>query len=96
MVQITGILTDPLGNPMAGAVIRITPQDNGDTLQCLSGSVTTGADGSYDFTLKEDLLFIEVCFNRKKWTRTGKVNTTGATGPIDLETLFELYEVADV
>lgn len=93
MVQITGILTDPLGNPMSGALIRVTPQDNGDTLQCLSGSITTGVDGSYDFNLKEDLLFIEVCFNRKKWTRTGKVNTTGATGSIDLETLFELYEV---
>lgn len=96
MVQITGNLTDPMGNPLVGAVIRVTSEDNRNTLCGLDGSITTGTGGSYDFTLKEDLLFIEVCFNRKEWVKTGKVDTTGASGIIDLETLFTLYEVQDV
>lgn len=91
MVQITGVLKDPMGNPIANTKIRVTPVANGDTLWGVSGSVTTGLDGSYNFTLGEDNLLIEVLFNQRQYVRAGTVDTTGATGPLTLEELFGTY-----
>lgn len=91
MVQITGVLSDPLGNPIANAKIRITPVKNGDSLWGLSGSTLTGVTGSYDFTLKEDILLIEVLDKYRQYKKVGTVNTTGAVGPLTLEELFAGY-----
>lgn len=91
MVQITGVLSDPLGNAVANAKIRITPVTNGDSLWGLSGSTQTDLSGSYDFTLKEDILLVEILDNRRQYKRAGTVNTTGAVGPLTLEELFKNY-----
>lgn len=91
MVQITGVLSDPLGNPIANAKIRVTSVKNKDTLWGISGSVMTGVSGSYDFTLKEDIVLIEILDKYRQYKRAGTVNTTGAVGPLTLEELFENY-----
>lgn len=91
MVQITGVLSDPLGNPVANAKIRVVPVKTGNTLWGLSGMVQTDLSGSYDFTLKEDVLLIEVLDNHRQYKRAGTVNTTGATGSMTLEELFDNY-----
>jgi hypothetical protein len=92
MVQITGVLKDPLGNPLSNTVIRITSVNNQDTLWGISGSITTDLAGNYNFTLQEDNLLVEILRqDGRQFLRAGTVDTTGATGPLTLEELFETY-----
>ncbi|WAI96125.1 tail fiber protein [Vibrio phage vB_VhaP_PG11] len=94
MVQITGILKDPLGTPLPKKTIRVRPVENGSTLWGIDGKTITGSDGTYDFTLGDGKYQISVLFTPRQYLHTGVVlidNTV--VSPITLEDLLAQHAV---
>ena len=88
MIQVTGILLDPMNKPSAQTVIRVEALNSISSLKGMTASVTTDADGVYDFPLVNGNHRIELLFN-DEYAVTGDVTIDNTvTSPLTLEDLL--------
>jgi len=58
--QITGVLLNPLGQPLSNAVIRITALETKAVLAMISSKIELDATAAYDFSLGNGKYQIEI------------------------------------
>jgi len=59
-IQITGVLRDPIGQPLSNAIIRITALESKSVLAMISSKVELDATAAYDFSLENGKYQIEI------------------------------------
>lgn len=91
MVQVTDVLTTPMGVVAPNVEIRVFAlEPTGNTLPFLPGKHFTGSGGEYDFNLENGKYTIEVNFS-KKYNMVGEVIVDSSTNsPITLQNLLNL------
>ena len=88
MISVTGVLVDPMNQPSAETIVRVTAKNNSGSIMGLVGEITTGSDGSYDFNLVDGTHDIEIHF-KDEYILTGTVEVDGNTpSPITLPELL--------
>jgi hypothetical protein len=91
-IQVTGILIDPIGDPMETS-IRITAENTLFTIDGAHADAPTGVDGSYSFSLEEGVYLVQL-LQRKELTEGTTILVDGVTpSPITLGTLLANHEV---
>ena len=91
-IQVQGILLDPINQVSRKTSIRITAlTTTGSALKSASNVITTGLDGSYDFTLEDGAYEFEAKYENQ-WNWIGSALVTGDTPtPIELTQLLIDY-----
>lgn len=93
MIQVTGILIDPLGRPIPDAEIRVTALETNVVTKSSTATYTTLADGSYDFTLEYGTYDLEVNISCE-YVLSGVIIVDEATpNPIRVEDLVNYSPV---
>lgn len=60
MITVTGVLTNPMNEPVVGATIRIEALSNNEALLGSTAEVVTDGSGNYSFSLAEGKHRVEV------------------------------------
>ena len=92
-MKITGILLNPISEP-SEATIRVEALSSKVTITGSIGEITTGSDGSYDFTIVEGIHRIEINYI-DEYVVTGKVDVPTGIGTITLPQLLTDYAVVE-
>lgn len=89
IVQVSGVLIHPTGEPIGNQLIRITSSINGDALKENVSEYSTDTNGNYDFTLVEGEHRLEILVS-ETYELVGTLEVNSATpNPIDLPTLVQ-------
>lgn len=95
-IQVTGVLNDPVGQPLANAIIRVTALETSSVCAKVQGKITVGITGSYDFQLQDGKYAIEVLQSTTYHTVAYIEVTAGTATPITLEALIDIYSFCEV
>lgn len=92
-VLVTGVLPDPMGQPLDKATIRVTTIHSEFTPPGSEAEQVTGKDGAYSFSLEEGIYRIDL--NQDEEFTEGKEVTIDAslTGSIELPALLANYGI---
>lgn len=94
-ITVTGVLPDPMGNPMKGAIIRVTTLESEFSATGSEASQTVSRDGNYSFSLEEGTYRIEI-FQDDEYTEGEDVLLpSGFTGSIELPKLIADYKITE-
>jgi hypothetical protein len=93
MIQITGILPDPMNQPRPNTSIRVEALDSTGSLKGMTATTTTDGAGNYNFNLLEGSYRIEV-FQEEEFIITGEVLVDVNTAtPLTLTELLTTYVI---
>ena len=89
-ITVAGILLDPLSQPMATTSVRVTTVRSDGAMPGTSGTVVTGLDGSYSFSLETGEYLIEF-LQVDEYTVACMVQIDGATlSPLEITELTQI------
>jgi hypothetical protein len=87
-IQVTGTLTDPVGQPLANSVIRVTALETTVVVAAASSKITLPATGSYNFSLVEGKHQLEF-LQKDEFHAIAYIEVTDTTtSPISIEDLI--------
>lgn len=96
MIQVQGILVDPLNQPSGGTTIRVEALSTEVSIDGMVGETVTGMDGSYSFSLVLGDHLIDINFS-DEYKLSGEVRVDGGiTSPITLPALLKNHKVPQV
>lgn len=88
MITVTGVLVNPLNQPLE-TTIRITALDSSESVLSAEAKVITGADGVYSFSLLEGTFRIELLTDDEYNIGEEVVVDIDTPTSIDLNTLIK-------
>ncbi|CAL9956188.1 hypothetical protein VPHD292_0017 [Vibrio phage D292] len=94
-IQVTGVLPDPMGNPMRDAIIRVTALESDYTPPGSEASQTVSRDGNYSFSLEEGSYRIEIHQDDEYTEGTDVLVPSGLTGSFALPQLMADYKITE-
>ena len=92
-ITVTGVLPDPMGNPMKGTTIRVTTIASEVRTPGSFGKEVTDRDGNYNFSLEEGTYRIQIQQD-DEYTKGNEVLIESTlTGSIELSALIANHKV---
>jgi hypothetical protein len=89
-IQITGVLRDPIGQPLSNAIIRITALETKSVLAMISSKIELGVNATYAFILENGKYQIEI-LQSNEYHKIAYVDVTSLSiTEITLEELIDL------
>lgn len=94
-ILVTGVLPDPMGNPMRDAIIRVTTLESDYTPPGSEASQTVSRDGNYSFSLEEGSYRIEIHQDDEYTEDMNVLVSSSLTGSIGLPQLIADHKLPE-
>lgn len=94
-ITVTGVLLDPIGNPMKGAIIRVTTVESEYFTTGSEASQTVSRDGNYSFPMEEGSYRIDIHQDDEYSEGEDVLIPLALTGSISLPELMKNYRIQE-
>ena len=87
-IQVIGTLVDPTNQPLPQAVVRVKALGTSTVIASISAKVTSGVDGTYDFSLSNGKYSLEI-LQTNRYNKVSYVEVTAlSTSVVSIEELI--------
>jgi hypothetical protein len=96
MINVTGVLGDPTGNPLPAHEIRITTREANSVVEEIVSLEVTDSNGTYNFNLTEGWFYMEILLNDTFMSVGDLIVNSGTPTPINLPDLLKYSDPVEI